>query len=116
MKRNGFTLIELLIVIAIIGILASLILASVATSRKKARDASVKNAVSQIRWQAEIAYDRPGGSYEEGTQASEIQTEWVMLTAENKHQHKKQNIDTTRKKQTNKYCIRIHHIHTSNKK
>lgn len=115
MKRNGFTLIELLIVIAIIGILASLILASVATSRKKARDASVKNAVSQIRWQAEIAYDSLGGSYEDWTQVSEIQTELGILTAEIEKQHKQANIVTIRETQIQNYCVSVPQVLNSNK-
>ncbi|HSE34719.1 MAG TPA: prepilin-type N-terminal cleavage/methylation domain-containing protein [Candidatus Paceibacterota bacterium] len=38
-KRRGFTLIELLIVIGTIGVLASVIMASMASAREKARDA-----------------------------------------------------------------------------
>lgn len=46
-KSPGFTLVELLMIIAIIGILASVILTSVNSSRMKAKDALVKSSIIQ---------------------------------------------------------------------
>jgi len=60
---RGFTLIELLVVIAIIGILSSVVLASLNTARGKGADAAVKSNLNNIRSQAEIVYDDAGGSY-----------------------------------------------------
>lgn len=58
MKRiQGFTLIELLVVIAIIGILSSVVLASLNTARGKGANASVKSNLANIRAQAELFYD-----------------------------------------------------------
>lgn len=58
MKKNkGFTLIELLVVIAIIGILSSVVLASLNTARDKGNDAAIKSNLANIRAQAEIYYD-----------------------------------------------------------
>ncbi len=56
MKR-GFTLIELLVVIAIIGILSSVVLASLNTARNKGADAAIKSNIGGIRAQAELYYD-----------------------------------------------------------
>ena len=53
-KRTGFTLIELLVVIAIIGILSSVVLASLSTARSKSADAAVKSVLSSARSQAEL--------------------------------------------------------------
>ncbi len=55
--EKGFTLIELLVVIAIIGILSSVVLASLNTARNKGADAAVKANLSGIRSQAELIYD-----------------------------------------------------------
>jgi prepilin-type N-terminal cleavage/methylation domain-containing protein len=57
MKRNGFTLIELLVVIAIIGILSSVVLASLNSARDKGADAAIKGNLNGVRAQAELAYD-----------------------------------------------------------
>jgi prepilin-type N-terminal cleavage/methylation domain-containing protein len=55
--QKGFTLIELLVVIAIIGILSSVVLASLNTARGKGADAAIKSNLANIRAQAEIIYD-----------------------------------------------------------
>lgn len=55
--KKGFTLIELLVVIAIIGILSSVVLASVNIARQKAKDVSVKAGLKGIISQSSIIYD-----------------------------------------------------------
>lgn len=55
--RRGFTLIELLVVIAIIGILSSIVLASLNSARKKGRDARRISDLKQLQLALELAYD-----------------------------------------------------------
>ena len=56
-SKQGFTLIELLVVIAIIGILSSIVLASLNSAREKGQDASASASVSSMRAQAEISFN-----------------------------------------------------------
>ncbi|MFZ2204977.1 MAG: type II secretion system protein [Minisyncoccia bacterium] len=55
--KRGFTLIELLVVVAIIGILSSVVLASLNSARIKGSDAAVKANLANLRGQAAICYD-----------------------------------------------------------
>jgi prepilin-type N-terminal cleavage/methylation domain-containing protein len=61
--KRGFTLIELLVVIAIIGILSSVVLASMNGARKKGRDARQIADVKQIQPALEMWYDANGTEY-----------------------------------------------------
>lgn len=59
---KGFTLIELLVVIAIIGILSSVVLASLTTARTRGQSASVQSQLSNMRAQAELFYSTTGNN------------------------------------------------------
>jgi prepilin-type N-terminal cleavage/methylation domain-containing protein len=74
MKNKGFTLIELLVVVAIIGLLSSVVLASLRTARLKARDASIKSSVIQFRNILELNKNETG-SY------SDFQVLWKVNAA-----------------------------------
>ena len=56
-SQKGFTLIELLVVIAIIGLLSSVVLASLNSARKKGRDARRLTDLKQLQLALELYYD-----------------------------------------------------------
>ena len=56
-SKKGFTLIELLVVIAIIGILSSVVLASLNSARKKSRDARRVADIGQMKLALELVFD-----------------------------------------------------------
>jgi len=59
-QKRGFTLIELLVVVAIVGLLSSVVLASLNTARMKARDAKRILEVRQIQIALARYYDTYG--------------------------------------------------------
>jgi len=56
-SKKGFTLIELLVVIAIIGILSSVVLASLNSARQKSRDAKRVSDIKQLQLALELYFD-----------------------------------------------------------
>ncbi len=59
-SNKGFTLIELLVVVAIIGILSSVVLASLNSAREKSKIALIKSTLKQLYSQAQINFTEYG--------------------------------------------------------
>lgn len=65
MKKQGFTLMEILIVIAMLGILATIIFGSYLSSLKKGRDSRRKQDLEQVSRALELYYSEQGRYPEE---------------------------------------------------
>lgn len=57
MNNKAFTLIEMLVVVAVIGILSSVLLTALGPARDKAKDARIVEEVNQVRSVAETLYN-----------------------------------------------------------
>ncbi|GEM_PF-2873181 len=62
-KKSGFTLIELLVVISIIGLLASIVLASLQNARKRGERSAIVSDLVTVRTQAALWFSNHGSSY-----------------------------------------------------
>lgn len=80
--QRGLTFIEILLVIAILGILLTVVLASVTSSRRKAIDNRIRSNVSQLRILAEVSFDSNGGSYVNWAEEPSIQESLNRLLEE----------------------------------
>jgi general secretion pathway protein G len=78
-SSTGFTLIELLVVIAIIGLLSSVVLASLNSARTKGRDAKRLSDIKTLQLTLEIYYDSIG-EYPNSASVANIQTALSVLT------------------------------------
>lgn len=77
---RGFTLIELLVVVAIIGLLSSVILASLNGARLKGRDARRLSDIKQMQVALELYYDDNGNKYPPSTGAGSKVANIIGLT------------------------------------
>ncbi|HOX60696.1 MAG TPA: prepilin-type N-terminal cleavage/methylation domain-containing protein [Candidatus Magasanikbacteria bacterium] len=66
MNKKGFTLVELLVVIAIIGLLSTLAVVALGTTRAKARDSKRLSDIKQVQTALEMYYT-DNSAYPEGS-------------------------------------------------
>ncbi len=55
-KQKGFTLLEVLVVVALIGIFASIVMVALNTSRDKGRDSSIRADLAGMRSQSQLYF------------------------------------------------------------
>jgi type II secretion system protein G len=84
MYKRGFTLIELLVVIAIIGILSSVVLASLNSARTKGKDAQRFSNLQAVRTALELYANDHNGDYPNaGGNWNSQCSAWTQTTAAN---------------------------------
>lgn len=72
---KGFTLVELLVVISIIGLLSSVVFASLSSAKNKAKDALIKSSMDELVKLAELEFS-DNGSY-----ANMQPSSWISVGA-----------------------------------
>ncbi len=80
--KSGFTLIEILVVIAILGILVSIVIIAVRDVRIDAVNTRVANDIRQLRVLAESAYDASAATYVGWSSRADIQAEVTLIKAD----------------------------------
>lgn len=58
---RGFTLVELLVIIAIIGILSTIVIVSLSSVNSRGKDAAIQSNLDGVRTQAQLYYNDTGG-------------------------------------------------------
>ena len=81
-NQQGFTLIELLVVIAIIGMLSSVVLASLNTARSSARDVSRLQDLKQLQTALEL-YQNIHGGYPSHASNTQVDSSLGVLVTSN---------------------------------
>lgn len=79
--QRGFTVLELLIVIAIMGILASIVIVSLSDSREESEDAAIMSTLVNMRTDAHVYYETHDDTFSGACSTSHMQAAYDDVSA-----------------------------------
>lgn len=102
---RGFTLLELIVVVAILGILFSIVIVGFYKARVDAFNARIKNDIRQLRVLAESAYDSTAASYFNWSTNGSVSAEVQTIAADVADAHNSPTALQIRDQEVKEFCV-----------